>query len=972
MTEIETFDPRIFSSPSALVEALQGLNIVLSQRLGVRIFAMGAQRIQFSLAILEMVAQTPSLQNELASPKLGLAGASDPAKRSLLATQLSELLEAEVLQGELDENGLPLLQVVSQDEAMLYQLSQQQATSPGRGLMTTTQSQALPRLLGNQAQYLPKGSTFDRNKLEMAAQRLLDSENVATLVEDFRYLFRASVTLRQNPSSLLECALTREKPELSREVATAIKEHLDNSLGSLLLDLFGDDPEMQLQAVGRLSKLEVLPEARILTALSRNLWASEPNREGLLLSAASWGSALRLDPSALQHLLDLFLGSLDEMLPAQKARLHDMLLSWSSLDEPLGGGVWEDLWLELGRRGEAVTRDFRGVSLQLFLIRLFHSRVGSSGGAPLDGVSEQLQQLSESWMQEILRDWGERAGILERAALVLEMMSDEFLCALLPFDFSGSWSEMVQTRLYFAALDRVCLHLETVGSSTLESCLSDFCFERLLHRQKTVTLAISRGQNTNLVVTTSQPCWFLQEHFSQRLARAELSERLLIGDFLADLIRVVEAPDDDRLFLLLSKLEWTQVVSARQRLMDNVQRGGGGAAVAFWFFCKLLYSRFVNDCEQSQVLCQVHFKQSAEDLAGECLSLPLFAKQARPHTWLGLGFLGSWPSLSIELRREVFELLLKAADLATGHLGEEEWKALASSIQRLHLSGSAALAVEIEQSLVSRLEVEPGVSQRAQTPPNLSQALDLLICMADQGQLGQPLPLLSMLSRRLAAPPQNSLQRALLDALREDDGGDMSVQIRRSWDQEDLEKAVELCAILAREPVGDDVEVLRISELAATRLLAVTEDWLQRLGTSKESYASRSHCVWTQWDALLARGLTVRAQQSCLMLVQSLLSLHEKKPFQLGLRDRAEVLKFLYSWSCWCLNRDECAGHLGTVRAVVDLMGQLARPQEDDQHLPVAFHFLEKYSLDRNLSRWPMQVQAVVHTWRGLLIRPSN
>ena len=162
MSEIETFDPRIFSSPSAMVEALQGLNISLSQRLGVRIFAMGAQRIQFSLAILELLAQSPSLQADLSSPKLGLSGANDPTKRIELAGQLRELLQdqAEVLDGSCDENGIELLQIVSADEAMLFQLTQQPTSGAERALMTT-QSQALPRLLGNQAQYLPKGSTFD-------------------------------------------------------------------------------------------------------------------------------------------------------------------------------------------------------------------------------------------------------------------------------------------------------------------------------------------------------------------------------------------------------------------------------------------------------------------------------------------------------------------------------------------------------------------------------------------------------------------------------------------------------------------------------------------------------------------------------------------------------------------------------------------------------------------------------------------
>jgi hypothetical protein len=782
MSEIETFDPRIFSSPSAMVEALQGLNISLSQRLGVRIFAMGAQRIQFSLAILELLAQSPSLQADLSSPKLGLSGANDPSKRIELAGQLRELLQdqAEVLNGSCDENGIELLQIVSADEAMLFQLTQQ-PTSVGERALMTTQSQALPRLLGNQAQYLPKGSTFDRNKLEMAAQRLLDSESVASLVEDFRYLFRASMTLRQNPSSLLECALTREKPELSREVAAAIKDHLDNALGSLLLDLFGDDSDLQLNAVARLSKLEVLPEARILTAISRNLWSSEDNREELLLAAAGWGPALRQDATALQHLLDLFLGSLDEMLPAQKARLHDMLLGWY-LQSPSSknGPVWEELWEELGRRGERVTRDFRGVSLQLFLIRLFQGKPGSRGAS----AGEQLQLLSENWMREILRDWGERAGILERATLVLEMMSDSFLCGLLPFESSGVWSETVQTRLYFAALDRVCEAAEGRSPEQLqhiEERLSEFCFERLLHRQKTVTLSIARGQNSNLINAHEQPCWFLQEQFSQRLVRAELPQRIHIGDFLADLIRVVEAPDDDRLFLLLSKLEWSQVVSAHQRLSESVRRGGSAAAIAFWFFSKLLYSRFASDCEQSIVLCQVHFKQSAEELARDCLELPLFEQQARPHTWLALGFLGSWPTLSTELRREVFQLLLgAAAPKNSGLLGEDGWKAVAHSIQRIHQSAQSSgseLALEIETSLLSRLDIEPGLSQRSQTPPNLTQSLDLLICISSEGYLCQPLPLLSLLSKRLAAPPQNSLQKALMDALREDDGGDMSVQI---------------------------------------------------------------------------------------------------------------------------------------------------------------------------------------------------
>lgn len=970
-----------------MLEALESLHLNLSQKLGTRIYLLGLENIQFSLGVLEQLQDDLQLQQVVLSASLlrQLKSEPDQSRQLFLQDSLSDF--AEVVLGP---EGV--LQILTTDESFIAHASPKKSNAPG--LVPISTAQALPRLLGTTGQFIPKGSTFERNKLEMAAQRLLDSENVDVLIEDFRYLFRASLTLKQNPSSLLESALAREKIELSREVAAAIKEYLDSNLGSILVGVFSDQPQVQVNSIHQLSQLQPLPDGRILAAIGRSVWNTDNNREALLASAHNWTQALRHDLGAVDRLLDLFFSQIDELLPAQKSQLSDCLLAWYCQ----GSAPWNELWQRLQYRGQQAPWDYLGVNLRLFLIRLFYLAQGDAPEAADDLSMAQL------WMREILGRWGDRPGILERAALVLQMMGNDFLAQLIHPHASDDFPEATQLRLFQAALEQPEMDPNSLMLHPLAQAVDEFCLHSLLTRNKTVSLYIAKGPST------TRKHWLQSRSFTQKLQAASSTIRNQVGDFLADLIQIVEAPEDEELFQVLARLEWTQVRSALARLEDHVHRQGRAAAWSLWFFAKLIAFRFEHDAAQTRTLCEMHFEASPAQLLARCLDFPLYRPGAHPLVWQALGYLGSWPDCSPVQGTRILGLLMDSIVRSPAPLGGDsatspptpqllvqnkfsapslpltqlEWQAVSEAMVRLHRFGPADTALEIEGFLAKKFELQPGLSSRDQGAPTLSQALEIYYQLAQHSPLQQAQQALSLLSRRLADPPVRSLQKALMQALREGDGGDMAISVRRSWDQEDLETAIAICGALARcqlalgriqaddtQPVrpSEQALALRVAELAATRLLAVAEDWLHRLGSVKETYLSRSHAVWNQWSLLIEFGLTERSQQGCIQLLHHLLQCHEKMPGKLQLRERGEVLRTTFNWLVWALSHSTTA-ESALARSIIDLLGNLAKPQPEDQHPPVAYHFLEKLNQHDNFKDWPPSVQASLRSWHAIIPTP--
>lgn len=208
----DTFDPSLYASGPECVQALREQGVTVNQRLGARIFALGAKGLRFSLAFLEEAAtflMEPSWSELPDQP-----GAQD--LQALLA-------DARVL----ELNGH--LHIVTPDEV------------PTASLVPKAASM-LPTMLGGVDTSRLGGLHFDRRRWEQAGHSLLDSDDPRTLVENFRYLFRTLMGAGENPSGLLVTALSRGKLELSREVARQVAEHLNRDLGRALEDVFESQP----------------------------------------------------------------------------------------------------------------------------------------------------------------------------------------------------------------------------------------------------------------------------------------------------------------------------------------------------------------------------------------------------------------------------------------------------------------------------------------------------------------------------------------------------------------------------------------------------------------------------------------------------------------------------------------------------------------------------------------------------------
>jgi hypothetical protein len=195
MSEIVTFDPTTCGSAPECVEGLRELGIKVNQKVAARLYALGQFGIQFSLAVLNDVEQPGPMQDLLQRREWLRLGEPSVAGIEPLLDDLCEVLE---------KNGI--FQVVSPDEAMV-----------ARSIRTLKgPSSLLPSVLGKtDVVSLRHDLLWDRKRLEKSSLTLLDGEDEDELLADFRYLFRAIVSHKQDPTTLLITAFGRHKASSS-------------------------------------------------------------------------------------------------------------------------------------------------------------------------------------------------------------------------------------------------------------------------------------------------------------------------------------------------------------------------------------------------------------------------------------------------------------------------------------------------------------------------------------------------------------------------------------------------------------------------------------------------------------------------------------------------------------------------------------------------------------------------------------
>ncbi len=571
----DTFDASAHVSAGECVRALKEQGIAVSHRLGARIFSLGTRGVRFSLAFLEEVADQPEVLLSDFWREVG------PRDKPLIERELAGRAGVQ-LEGE-------IAHILTSDEM-------ESAAPPSSSL--------LPAVLGRAEPARMSGVLFDRRRLEEAALTLLDAESPTDLVENFRYLFRATISSGQDPSGLLVTALRRSKPELSREVGHLVREHLHRDLGRALEALQEEDPLRVADAVHYLLNsrdLSALRDSILLPALLPVLRKGD-HRDTLYESLDRLGDVLQRSNQGLDAALEAFLEYLLDDLPGldsePRASLTTFLVGMAAGYPELPG--------YLMRRLESTVDP----ALMIFYAHVL-TRVEL---AP----REQARLLS--LMRATLLEHGRESALLENLKLIFTRLGQESLAEL-------STPEVVEGMT--PALRIWLVHLWNHFRPDDVTPLADLAARYL--RDRSLLLALVR---------TGQ--LLLPQVAGRVLSLADRSAVILY--LLGEAFRM-EEPDDQIVLELLGRMGFEALEPAFARLAEEAATRSPAAATRLLLFGSL-----------ARRLRQVDAQRLSEMVA-RALEFPIYAEDSLPAVWSGLGQVGAVPDLDGGQRAEILRRL---------------------------------------------------------------------------------------------------------------------------------------------------------------------------------------------------------------------------------------------------------------------------------------------------------------------------
>ncbi|GMU54760.1 MAG: hypothetical protein AMXMBFR33_39060 [Candidatus Xenobia bacterium] len=709
----DTFDPTAHVSAGECVRALKEQGISVSHRLGARIFSLGARRVRFSLAFLEEAAAQPELL--MGDFWRDLAPPHQPRR-------IEQVLEGRAgvqLEGE-------IAHVLTPDEL--------DAGAP-------SSSSLLPAVLGRAEPARMSGVLWDRRRLEEAALTLLDAESPTELVENFRYLFRATLSSGQDPSGLLVTALRRSKPDLSREVGHLVREHLHRDLGRALETLQEEDPQRVADAVHYLlnaRESDVLRDSILLPALLPVLRKSE-QRQTLFDSLERLGQVLQsstltqqgLD-SALEAFLEYLLDDLPQLDSEPRASLTTFLVALASGYPELPG--------YLLRRLESTVDPG---------LHVFYAHVLTR----VELTSRERSRLLER-MQATLLEHGRESAMLENLKLIFARLGEESLEDLSSPAVVARMSPPL--RIFLVQLWH---HFQPPDVAPLAELAA-------LHlRDRSLLLALVRTRQL-----------LLPQVVERILAMPDRSAIVLY--LLQEAFRM-EEPDDAVVLELLAHYALEALEPAFARLAEEAALKSGAAATRLLLFGSL--ARRVQGVEKARL----------REMVRQLLEFPIFTPESLPAVWLGLGQVGAIRALDERLRKQIIERLggqlspypavRVQALLALYPAASEASQRLVEGTLRAPLGGSEP-AREILSACLAGLEE---LSASAHFPHEAEE-------------------LVGMLCRTvLWKGREQSLESVMRQALSYASSGD-GVRVPTAWSREDREAALRILGALARHPAGPE------------------------------------------------------------------------------------------------------------------------------------------------------------------------
>lgn len=709
----DTFDPSAHVSAGECVRALKEQGIAVSHRLGARIFSLGARGVRFSLAFLEEIADRPELLMEEFWRDLAA-----PFDKRRMEEALAGLAGVR-LEGQ-------LAHVLTPDEM--------EATGP-------PSSSLLPAVLGRAEPARMSGLLFDRRRLEEAALTLLDAESSTDLVENFRYLFRATLSSGQDPSGLLVTALRRSKPELSREVGHQVREHLHRDLGRALEALQEDDPLRVTDAVHYLlnaRETSFLRDSILLPALLPVLRKGD-HRQTLYDSLERLGEVLTgstLTNQGLDAALEAFLEYLLDDLPGldsePRASLTTFLVAMA--------GSYPELPGYLMRRLESTVDP---------ALHVFYAHVLTRVELP----SRERGRLSLR-LRATLLEHGREPALLENLKLIFTRLGQDSLEEL---STPETVAEMTP------ALRIWLVHLwhhfrpEDVGP------LADLAATHL--RDRSLLLALVR---------TGQ---LLHPQVAGRIL--ELPDRAAVILYLLGEAFRMEEPDDQVVLDLLGRMGFEALEPAYARLAEEAATRSPAAATRLLLFGSL--ARRLTRVETDRL----------REMVDSTLDFPIYHEDSLPAVWSGLGQLGAVPSLEPSQRQAILERLCEPlanypavrveALLALYPVAGEELQRAVEARLRAPLTESEP-AREVLSACLAGLESLCGGALF----PHEADELVGVLCRTV-----------------LWKAREQSLESVMRQALKYSSEGD-GVRIPTAWSREDRDAAQRILGCLARHEAGPE------------------------------------------------------------------------------------------------------------------------------------------------------------------------
>ncbi|NDD28523.1 MAG: hypothetical protein EB084_09700 [Proteobacteria bacterium] len=842
----ETFDPGGLASGPACVQTLRAeYDIRVSQRLGARIVALARNRIQLSLALIEMAPPASELEGAL------LQEAWTRCTSISEATPLIDPWGCAV-----DEDGL--LKLVTPDEtdapppSMTHSQRPLDSAKPdpappapaphGAPLVTTDRPALAPALVGashglTATRTSDDDTPWSDDRLRDAARTLFDAEDPTELVESLRRVFRAALASSVDPVPLLVGALRRRKRVLAVEVGALVKAHLDRETGRAIEDLHGDDEARVRDGVHVLMHRPAGAPLSALTlpALTPLLNEPRPLRQ-IIADLVNAPQLVESDGALLEPFTDALLDQLTELEASERYALSRFLLAvharWPDLADVL-----------LGRLGATVD-----LHMQAWYGNVL---------ARMPLAERERARLVDALVDLFVRH-GSDVALAERLKITFTHLGAEPLARLTETAQTIS-SPMVRSYV----VDLWTSYLSGGHTHPPKTVLATFLASEMAARNRTALLAMIRARD----LTAGRVDLLALPELQMCLADDETLRDMVVTTLLDEVLHL-EDPDDLLVLEFLARLGRSSVEAAFERSREEAALDSRAAPHRF------------------RVFAYVASRQPPAPWLAEMGEVakgwPFLRRTQLPLTLTGMGLLGRIPGLSEETLQGLITHLLPD-DVTTG----VTWpQARVRGVLELYESVTCPPA--LREQVETRLEQI--VAAEALPRELLVAALMGIDTLVGRAEPPLRVDALTVTLARmvLRKSRETSLESVLSEALRDDTEG-YGVRLPEAWSKEERDLALTILGKIAAHPAVSE----NLHRMITARLAGFTEDWLDAHERGENLYLHRDTPLWKIMTDLLAQRETEHTVEAVVRVGLRALEVHRHAPANLALERREDVLRLL-------------------------------------------------------------------------------